>query len=397
MKTRRSVDKKPWAIGLLNKRVKRLLISMGALGVGEVLAGLSLQTSVEILTLYPVFLMLIPGLMDLRGDVYGAFGYRLTTALHIGETEPRILSKYNLYNVLISYSVTIIASIIIALLAYIISASLGLSSPGLLTLLFISLASSTIVYLILTPITTFSIILLFKTGRDPTDFVATIVTGVGDALTPFTFITVSSLFQAFSPSSEAIMVASLSTVAIVSVLIVWRAGGLRTLLENTASSVAASFGSSLGGLALATRTAILARLPLILGSLPAFNALIGAGMGVLGNSLNVKLHLGFENSLHEYVDDSKTVALAIFVAVLVSILVVSGVTLTSPHSIGIGVLVIGLSFPVLFTLSSLLTFYLTQVSFKMGWNPDNLVFPLMTTFVDLNGPLIVSSVASFFV
>jgi mgtE-like transporter len=370
---------------------------MGALGVGEVLAGLSLQTSVEILTLYPVFLMLIPGLMDLRGDVYGAFGYRLTTALHIGETEPRILSKYNLYNVLISYSVTIIASIIIALLAYIISASLGLSSPTLLTLLFISLASSTIVYLVLTPVTTFSIILLFKTGRDPTDFVATIFTSVGDALTPFTFITVSSLFQALSPSSEAIIVALLSTIAIVSVLIVWRAGGLRTLLENTASSVAASFSSSLGGLSLATRTAILERLPLILGSLPAFNALIGAAMGVLGNSLNVKLHLGVENSLRKYVDDSKTIAIATIVAVLVSMLIVSMLTLTSIQSVGISVLIIGLSFPVLFLISSLLTFYLTQVSFKMGWNPDNLVFPLMTTFVDLNGPLIVSSVASFFV
>ncbi|MFZ8790872.1 MAG: magnesium transporter [Thermosphaera aggregans] len=380
-----------------DERVNRLLISMGALGVGTVLAGLSLHTSVEILIQYPVFLMLIPGLMDLRGNVYGALGYRLTTALHIGETEPRILSKFNLYNVLISYSVTIIASVIMALLAYIISASLDLSSPGLLTLLFISLASSTIVYLILTPLTTLSIILLFKTGRDPTDFVASIVTGVGDALTPFTFIAVSSLFQALSPSLETIIVASLSSVAIVSVLIVWRAGELRTLLENTVSSVAASFGSSLGGLFLATKTALLEKLPLILGSLPAFNALIGAGMGVIGNSLNVKLHLGVENSLHEYIDDSKTIALTTFVAVLVSLLTVSGLTLTSIQSVGISVLIIGLSFPILFLTSSLLTFYLTQVSFKMGWDPDNLVFPLMTTFVDLNGPLILSSVAGFFV
>jgi len=382
---------------LPDERVNRLLISMGALGVGTVLAGLSLHTSVEILIQYPVFLMLIPGLMDLRGNVYGALGYRLTTALHIGETEPRILSKFNLYNVLISYSVTIIASVIMALLAYIISASLGLSSPGLLTLLFISLASSTIVYLILTPLTTLSIILLFKTGRDPTDFVASIVTGVGDALTPFTFIAVSSLFQALSPSLETIIVASLSSVAIVSVLIVWRAGELRTLLENTVSSVAASFGSSLGGLFLATKTALLEKLPLILGSLPAFNALIGAGMGVIGNSLNVKLHLGVENSLHEYIDDSKTIALTTFVAVLVSLLTVSGLTLTSIQSVGISVLIIGLSFPILFLTSSLLTFYLTQVSFKMGWDPDNLVFPLMTTFVDLNGPLILASVAGFFV
>jgi len=382
---------------LLNKRVRRLLVSLGALGVGEVLAGLTLQTSVEILTLYPVFLMLIPGLMDLRGDVYGALGYRLTTALHVGEAEPRVLSRYNLYNVLISYSVTITASLIIALLSYAISASLGIESPGLLTLLFISLASSTIVYFILTPVTTVSIILLFKTGRDPTDFVATIVTGVGDALTPFTFITVSTLFQAIPHDFEILIVSSLGALAAFSSIAVWRAGELRTMLENTASSVAASFGSSLGGLALAARASVLARLPLILGSLPAFNALIGAGMGVLGNSLNVKLHLGVENSLREYAGDLKNVAFATFTAILLSMLVVSGLTLTSLFNIGMGVLVVGLSFPLLFTVSSLFTFYLTQVSFRRGWNPDNLVFPLMTTFVDLNGPLIVSSIASVFI
>ncbi len=382
---------------MLNKRVRRLLVSLGALGVGEVLAGLTLQTSVEILTLYPVFLMLIPGLMDLRGDVYGALGYRLTTALHVGEAEPRVLSRYNLYNVLISYSVTITASLIIALLSYAISASLGIESPGLLTLLFISLASSTIVYFILTPVTTVSIILLFKTGRDPTDFVATIVTGVGDALTPFTFITVSTLFQAIPHDFEILIVSSLGALAAFSSIAVWRAGELRTMLENTASSVAASFGSSLGGLALAARASVLARLPLILGSLPAFNALIGAGMGVLGNSLNVKLHLGVENSLREYAGDLKNVAFATFTAILLSMLVVSGLTLTSLFNIGMGVLVVGLSFPLLFTVSSLFTFYLTQVSFRRGWNPDNLVFPLMTTFVDLNGPLIVSSIASVFI
>ncbi|MGB9828148.1 MAG: magnesium transporter [Thermosphaera sp.] len=382
---------------MLNKRVRRLLVSLGALGVGEVLAGLTLQTSVEILTLYPVFLMLIPGLMDLRGDVYGALGYRLTTALHVGEAEPRVLSRYNLYNVLISYSVTITASLIITLLSYAISASLGIESPGLLTLLFISLASSTIVYFILTPVTTVSIILLFKTGRDPTDFVATIVTGVGDALTPFTFITVSTLFQAIPHDFEILIVSSLGALAAFSSIAVWRAGELRTMLENTASSVAASFGSSLGGLALAARASVLARLPLILGSLPAFNALIGAGMGVLGNSLNVKLHLGVENSLREYAGDLKNVAFATFTAILLSVLVVSGLTLTSLFNIRMGVLVVGLSFPLLFTVSSLFTFYLTQVSFRRGWNPDNLVFPLMTTFVDLNGPLIVSSIASVFI
>lgn len=51
---------------MLSKRTRRLLISLGTLGVGEVIAGLTLQTSIEILALYPVFLMLIPGLMDMR-------------------------------------------------------------------------------------------------------------------------------------------------------------------------------------------------------------------------------------------------------------------------------------------------------------------------------------------
>lgn len=378
---------------MLSKRTRRLLISLGTLGVGEVIAGLTLQTSIEILALYPVFLMLIPGLMDMRGDVYGALGYRLTTALHIGEAEPRILTRYNLYNVLTGYSVTVIATLAITILSYAISVSLRVETPDLITLSFISVSSSTLVFLILTPVTTISIIYLFKTGRDPTDFVASIVTGVGDALTPFTFITVSLLFEAIPAYMRALVVSLLLSLGLAFTYALWRGNEGRPLFENAVSSVAASFGSSLGGLALATRTATLLKLPLILGSLPAFNALLGAATGIFGNDLSIKLHLGSHSPLRSQLQTLRQVGLTTFTAIILSIIVVSALTSTPVGEVVLSALILAVAYPLIFTLASLLTYYLTKTSFTKGWNPDNIVFPLMTTFVDLTGPIVISSIA----
>ncbi|MEM2343691.1 MAG: hypothetical protein QW659_06370, partial [Sulfolobales archaeon] len=75
--------------------VRAPLISLIVLALIEVFAGLLLRFNVDLLVTYPVLLILIPGLMDLRGDVYGAIGYRFTKGLHLGLTQPRLLTRFN--------------------------------------------------------------------------------------------------------------------------------------------------------------------------------------------------------------------------------------------------------------------------------------------------------------
>lgn len=82
-----------------------------------------------------------------------------------------------------------------------------------------------------------------------------------------------------------------------------------------------------------------------------------------------------------------------FTAIILSIIVVSALTSTPVGEVVLSALILAVAYPLIFTLASLLTYYLTKTSFTKGWSPDNIVFPLMTTFVDLTGPIVISSIA----
>lgn len=73
----------------------------------------------------------------------------------------------------------------------------SLTSIDIFSLFFVVMASTLIVFAILTPATTASIIALYRKGVDPSGFVALVVTGVGDALTPLTLILVSQIHHSF--------------------------------------------------------------------------------------------------------------------------------------------------------------------------------------------------------
>jgi len=60
--------------------------------------------------------------------------------------------------------------------------------------------------------------------------------------------------------------------------------------------------------------------------------------------------------------------------------------------LAVSLAIVTLSFAIVYFLSALTTLYLSESSFRHGWDPDNIVFPLMTTFADFNGSLFTSLV-----
>ncbi|MCY0868224.1 MAG: magnesium transporter [Desulfurococcus sp.] len=127
----------------------------------------------------------------------------------------------------------------------------------------------------------------------------------------------------------------------------------------------------------------LARYPEILGTLPALNALIGASMGHLGNTLNVRLHVEGRAELALYSRQAFIEALGVYVSTLTAFTVIA--TLGVVGNLALSLMTVSLVFLAVYVLSSLITFYLTLESFRHGWDPDNLVFPVMTTVADFLG------------
>lgn len=377
------------------REISREMAPLLILTAAEMLAGLTLTSNIELLESYPALLMLIPGLMDLRGDVYGAIGYRLTTMLHMGQAEAKFRAKYNLLNALIGYVSTLFVTILLSFIISVLAFALSIPSPTVTSLLFIAMLSSVLTFAVLTPIVITSTILLYKRGIDPSRFVAIIVTGIGDALTPITLITVFELNELVPDSLRLALITALIITLFLSYGYLYREKYAKDANENVVASLIASLGSSIGGLAIASNIGVIAKLPVVVGALPAFNAIIGAGVGFLGNILNIDLHLVGHKKLKDYLYKCAILFPSVSASVLFAGAVVGAVNGFPYFSISVAIIAAALS--VVYAISSIATYYLTIESFRYGWNPDNLVFPLMTTFVDLNGPLALSLLVLLFI
>lgn len=337
---------------------------------------------------YPVVLIIIPGLMDLRGDVYGAIGYRLTKGLHLGLTQPKLLTKYNLVNIATGYVNSIVVTFFLCLMGIILSLAIKLSTPDLVSLLFIASFSTLTVFAALTPAITAAIVYLFKRGHDPSPFVAIIVTGIGDVLTPAVLITMAYLHNALPSLLKTLFVIAASVLAATLFAHVVRINEGRDLLENLLSSIIGSSGSSLGGFFLTTAIRFVSENPEVIGVLPAFNAVIGAAMGYLSNSFNIDLHIGVEKPERAFYRKSLVGSIATYTSILIALIATSTSSLLTPLKFLRIALGVTMSCLALYFISAFITYLLTTISFRHGWDPDNIVFPIMTTFVDLMGPVV---------
>ncbi|MEM4488204.1 MAG: magnesium transporter [Desulfurococcaceae archaeon] len=375
--------------------LKRWLTPLLTLTLVEVMVGVTLSVNVNLFVLLPALLILIPGLMDLRGDVYGAIGYRLNKALHLGLAEPRLLTRYNLVNALIGYSISIFTTAFLSAIGMVLSMLVGLNAPEILSLLFIALSSTLAVYIVLVPIVNIIIVNLFRRGHDPSSFVATIVTGIGDFLTPAVLIVVAYLHEALPVAIKLLFLLVVILSLICATVYIVHVKQEKDLLENLVASVTGSTGSSLGGFFLATVVYFISENPEILGVLPAFNAVIGASMGYLGSKLNLILHLKGEKPVKTFYRESVAGFIATYISILLALILVS--IPSSIFSLGRILRImwsVTIAFAAIYSVSATITYFLAILSFHHGWDPDNLVFPIMTTLVDLTGPIALSIISS---
>jgi mgtE-like transporter len=155
--------------------------------LGGVAAGLVLEALKSELTLVPGILILLPAILGMRGNISGALGSRIASALHLGLVHPEL--KWNptlATNVKASLILnTLMAALsgIIAYYAYVF-AGYGADVPAsLLELTFISLFAGTLAGVMLTGLTVSFALLSYSRGYDPDNVLAPSLATIGDIVT----------------------------------------------------------------------------------------------------------------------------------------------------------------------------------------------------------------------
>ena len=154
---------------------------------GGLIAGLILLNVRNSLEFVPALLVLLPGFLELHGNLFGSLAARLSVALHLRKMKPklnhgRIFSS----NIIATIFLAIVVSAVLGLAAYFLTKIIfGVSAINIIFIALIAMFFSLIVEI---PLTIFTTFWLFKKGLEPDDIMGPYVTTVADIISVVTIL-----------------------------------------------------------------------------------------------------------------------------------------------------------------------------------------------------------------
>lgn len=173
----------------LRRDFKEMLSAEILAMTGGLFAGFVLAFATKKLELIPGLFILIPGFLEMRGNISGTLSGRLSSGLFVGAIKPRLRRGRILNgNIVASVFLGIAVSLILGVLAYAMSSYVfGIADPRIIAL---ALIAGVLANLIEIPLTVAATFWLFRHGHDPNNVMGPYVTTTGD------IVSIISLFIA---------------------------------------------------------------------------------------------------------------------------------------------------------------------------------------------------------
>lgn len=373
--------------------------------VASLVAGLILASITDTLEELPGLLLLVPAAIAVKGNIFGALGSRLGTAIHAGTFRmSRGRDSAMVQNATASIALSLALGVVLAVMAKGAALAFNVSpTMSLADFVVISALGCLIAAFVVLAITLGTAAGAVRFGWDLDNVVAPMVTVAGDVVTLPSLVVAAKLagLEVVTPS----IAWGLAMLAAVSV--VWglrsRLADLRTIMrESIPVLVAAGLLDLVAGITVEKRIDDFLTYPVLLVLLPGYLSTAGALGGVLSSRLSTKLHLGLARpsavpSGEARVDLATTFALSIPVFALLGLVASTAGGLTGhagPSLVDLVALAVlgGLMATVLIVV---VAYYGTLAAVRFGVDPDTYGIPMVTSSLDLVGAftLIVAIVA----
>ena len=371
---------------------------IGALFIGVLAAsagGMVLAASEGTLAELPGLLLLVPGAIALRGNVFGAMGSRLGTAVHAGTF--RLSARLD----------GVVGQNLVgaAALSVVLSAALGLMASGtaivfgvaptmtLADFVVVSTLGGLLASILVGAVTLALAAGSVRFGWDLDNVLAPLVSTLGDLATVPALVLAAGL-AGHSGFTE-VLGGGLGAAAAVVLVAAWRSplvDARRIVRQSLPVLAAAGVLDLVAGVTVEGRLDDLLAAEAMLILLPAFLGTAGALGGILSSRLSTQFHLGLDDatplpsrsSLRE-VRSLALLALPVFaccavVAQLAS--VATGQTTPGIADLMAVVLMAGLVATVLVVL---VAYYTTMAAYRYGLDPDTYGIPVVMSALDLVG------------
>jgi len=368
-------------------------------------AGVILGKMTFFLEAFPGLLVVIPGAIGMRGNIFGSFASRLSTNLHIGLISPRFEFSEDLnYNIYSSFVLTLVLSIFLGIVGKLFCVLLHYPSMPLIDFILICTIAGIISNLIMLPITMFVSFKSFEHGWDPDNITSPIIAAFGDLFTLPAIIASIFILSAisFNYIVKDIVLAVILIAVMVGFIYCYRLSyETKTILkQSTPVLLLCSFlGGSAGGILNSSVETLLTN-PSLLTLIPLFSGECGSLISILGARLSSGLHSGLVEPLSRPEGEAlHNFGICYILAILIFpfIGILAELSSIMFGTVGVGfdkiIPISTLSGLILVTIMVILVYYISTLSYNNNLDPDNIVIPISTSITDSISSLILISIS----
>ena len=377
-----------------NSVITESLISLLICAFGCLFTGIILGNMEFYLETFPGLMVIIPGAIGMRGNIFGSFGSRLSTHLHIGTLSPEFKrSDILTENITSSIILTMVLSVLLGIIAKAVCIIFNFPSISLFDFVLISFIAGLISSIVMLPITMFISLKSFENGWDPDNITTPLIAAFGDFFTLPAIVAAIHIveFVSIVPIVEKILFA----LVIISTVVALAAGytsdkEIRNIVRQSTPVlfVCSILGTLAGGILNGSITTLL-KSQTLLTLVPLFSGESGGLVSVLSARLSSGLHSGLiDADLKPGKVTLENFSIVIFLSLIMfpiigflaeastTVLGNAGVNYLNAILISLiaGMIVVGVML--------LIVFYISTISYRKGLDPDNIVIPLSTSLTD---------------
>lgn len=362
----------------------------------DLFAGFFLGVTFEkIMEQYPHLLVILPGLMGLRGNVFGAFCSRLSTAFYLGSSEPRFQDKFVYKNALFSIWATTIPIFVLLFISYLKIDDFD----GFVASAQISIVSAILIGLLLSLVSVSVVIFAFKKAIDPDSISGPIITSIADLITIPSLVLFIFLFE-----SNQLLVFFVTSALLLALSFALSLGKeYRRIYKEVIFIVTAlAVVQSLTGSVLEEFSELVYLSFFMSFAYPAILDTFGNYGSIIVARTSTKLNLGEieKGSIREALNDIKAIvptSVVVFPFISLIPFLLSYKVFQVVNVAPIPMIVFFLSFVLMVFLFLVASFYIAVFLSRFHIDPDNGGIPLVTTIADFIATLYAVAIALVFI
>ncbi len=362
------------------KMIRESFIALFLALIADSFAGVLLNRSIWVFNAIPGLLMILPALLDMRGNIYGAQISRLSSKLHLGEIKGMKDEEVRI-NIVASIALAFTVSYIMIFLtggAFYLFNGIIIS---LFIILTIVLTNHFFTSSILTPVAAYLSVKSYEKKWNPDNIGVPLMSAIGDFMVVF-FLILSTLLILWLPSILRYILLSIwiSYTVYIFYKTTKTREGKRIYRESfTVLIIVGMLELVTGGMWEGYKIAILLLI------LPPFQETIGNIGSVLSARLSSFIYLGYiEPGFVPHGEHFWRDVVSTFILTIIMSSIVAGLAFFYAFDFRI-VWVIFIAGLLAATLLIIISYYLTYFSIKLKIDPDNTVIPIITTLADIIG------------